>query len=352
MRQTWSRKKILSAFPQKYRCSNSLVSFGYLIFDLAAIVGLTMLYHFSLQFLSVFHPLITILYIYFTGIFFIALTVLAHECGHGAFCRPLWLQNTIGFLIHSFLLWPYWAWRETHRLHHRYTNNSSFDTVHLPGPAINSINIHIHPIVILILTPITFWLYLIFNIGGVGSRYKTKPFYKHNHFSASNPIFSGIKMKVKLDLVAVLSFFMASLIFCKIYGFDAVFIHYYGPILVMQFHLVAFTKMQHHDHSSTWLTVEEWTPEHGIKNTFDREFGPFNMLNRLTHHIMDSHVVHHIASSIPHYNAVKLTKTVQTIMGNDYKQIPRRLSFVLSYYKTLCIDHRRNKEKKKKELGL
>ena len=135
------------------------------------------------------HFIFTLLFIYLNGLYFTALVVLAHECGHGAFCRPRWLESSIGFLIHSSMLWPYFAWRETHRIHHRYTNNLDYDTAHLP---VNSLtNISIPAPVLFILSPITFWLYILFNAGGVGYKYETSPFHKTNHFSIFNPLFQN-----------------------------------------------------------------------------------------------------------------------------------------------------------------
>ena len=50
-----------------------------------------------------------IAYAVVTGTVAMGLWVLAHECGHGAFSDVRWLQDTVGFVLHSFLLVPYFS---------------------------------------------------------------------------------------------------------------------------------------------------------------------------------------------------------------------------------------------------
>jgi fatty acid desaturase len=96
----WNCQDIIKKIPSHYKRPHNLRSFSYLLFDL----GMIALFIFVYQRISLPHLqwLVTLLFIYFMGVFFTALWVLAHECGHGAFCRPLWLQSTIGYFIHCF----------------------------------------------------------------------------------------------------------------------------------------------------------------------------------------------------------------------------------------------------------
>jgi omega-6 fatty acid desaturase (delta-12 desaturase) len=52
------------------------------------------------------------------GTSLVGLWVLAHECGHHAFSEYAWLDDTIGFVLHSALLVPYFAWQASHARHH------------------------------------------------------------------------------------------------------------------------------------------------------------------------------------------------------------------------------------------
>ena len=49
--------------------------------------------------------------------------VVAHECGHGAFSNNLLVQDTVGYILHSALLVPYFSWQRSHAVHHSRTNH-------------------------------------------------------------------------------------------------------------------------------------------------------------------------------------------------------------------------------------
>jgi hypothetical protein len=55
-----------------------------------------------------------------------------HQCGHGAFSPHAWLNDTIGFATHSFLLNPYFSWRISHRRHHLYHSSMERNDVYMP----------------------------------------------------------------------------------------------------------------------------------------------------------------------------------------------------------------------------
>ena len=61
------------------------------------------------------------------------LWVLAHECGHEAFSDSRKLNDTVGFILHSGLGVPYFAWQMSHRKHHIYTGNLERDMVFVPA---------------------------------------------------------------------------------------------------------------------------------------------------------------------------------------------------------------------------
>lgn len=61
------------------------------------------------------------------------LWVLAHECGHEAFSDSRKLNDTVGFILHSALGVPYFAWQISHRKHHNNTGNLERDMVFVPS---------------------------------------------------------------------------------------------------------------------------------------------------------------------------------------------------------------------------
>ena len=49
--------------------------------------------------------------------------VVANECGHGAFSDNRAIQDTVGYILHSLLLVPYFSWQRSHAVHHSRTNH-------------------------------------------------------------------------------------------------------------------------------------------------------------------------------------------------------------------------------------
>ncbi|KAJ1440849.1 hypothetical protein B484DRAFT_322834, partial [Ochromonadaceae sp. CCMP2298] len=65
-----------------------------------------------------------------TGTCAIGSWVTAHECGHGAFSDNRRLQDVVGFVFHSALLVPYYAWQRSHAVHHANTNHITDGETH------------------------------------------------------------------------------------------------------------------------------------------------------------------------------------------------------------------------------
>eukprot|EP00392_Amoebophrya_sp_AT5.2_P016002 g16238.t1 len=59
--------------------------------------------------------------------------VVGHECGHGAFSESAKTNDIVGFVTHTALLVPYFAWQFTHAKHHKYTNHLTLGETHVPA---------------------------------------------------------------------------------------------------------------------------------------------------------------------------------------------------------------------------
>lgn len=59
--------------------------------------------------------------------------VVAHECGHGAFSDNKMIQDTVGYVLHSLLLVPYFSWQRSHAVHHSRTNHVLEGETHVPA---------------------------------------------------------------------------------------------------------------------------------------------------------------------------------------------------------------------------
>ena len=85
------------------------------------------------------------------------------------------------------------------------------------------------------------------------------------------------------------------------------------------------TYLQHHSENGLLYTDDTFSFEKGAFQTVDRDYGEW--VNRLSHHMMDGHVIHHLFfTKVPHYRLQAATKALREGMkarGQEhlYKQI-------------------------------
>jgi omega-6 fatty acid desaturase (delta-12 desaturase) len=88
---------------------------------------------------------------------------------------------------------------------------------------------------------------------------------------------------------------------------------------------------------------EEWTFLRGALSTIDRDYG---ILNHFHHHIADTHIAHHIFSTMPHYHAQEATAVLKQVLGKYYayddtfflKALYQCWSGNDNYYSLLCFN--------------
>jgi omega-3 fatty acid desaturase (delta-15 desaturase) len=71
----------------------------------------------------------TPVYWFLQGTMFWALFVLGHDCGHESFSHYALLNNLVGNLTNTVILVPFYAWKISHRHHHKNTGNIDKDEV-------------------------------------------------------------------------------------------------------------------------------------------------------------------------------------------------------------------------------
>jgi omega-3 fatty acid desaturase (delta-15 desaturase) len=81
------------------------------------------------------------------------------------------------------------------------------------------------------------------------------------------------------------------------------------PWCVMSFWLFMVTYLQHHSEDGKVYTDDTYSFERGAFQTVDRNYGKW--INRLSHHMMDGHVIHHLFfERVPHYRLEAATKAL------------------------------------------
>lgn len=251
-----------------------------------------------------------------TGTVVMGLWVIAHECGHNAFHPNRRLEASIGFVLHSLLLVPYFSWARSHAVHHAHCNHLEAGETHVPprvesrsGQITESLKQYLGPVLFgnlaLFSHLIIGWPLYLF-LGATGGEDYGRPtshfwngkFFDHGKRSLFPRSLRGLMLRSNLGVVVVLVLlgwlalqFSLARVLC-VYGL---------PYVVVSIWLVTYTWLQHTDLAIPHFSSDEWTWVKGALQTVDRPYGP--LLNLLHHGIGSTHVCHHINSRIPHYNA-------------------------------------------------
>ncbi|KAK9265551.1 hypothetical protein L1049_021614 [Liquidambar formosana] len=296
-----------------------LRSFSYVVYDLAIA---SFLYYVATSYINLLpHPLSYLawaLYGIIQGCVLTGVWVIAHECGHHAFSDYQWLDDTVGLILHSLLLVPYFSWKYSHRRHHSNTGSLERDEVFVPKQK-SSIpwfskyfNNPPGRVLTLTVTLTLGWpLYLAFNVSG--RHYERFAC----HYDPYGPIYSDrerAQIFVSDAGVLAITYGLFRLVAAK--GLGWVFCVYGGPLLVVNAFLVLITYLQHTHPSLPHYDSSEWDWFRGALATVDRDYG---VLNKVFHNITDTHVAHHLFSTMPHYHAMEATKAIKPILGDYYQ---------------------------------
>ena len=339
-----TKAEVLAAIPAECFERDLLKSSFYLFISLAVTVCIGMLAYAFIPLTWSWLPA-WICYAIVAGTAGTGCWVVAHECGHRAFAKQNWLQDVIGYCLHSILLVPYFSWQRSHSLHHARTNHLDIGETHVPrrdttpsGVARmwwqKTIGEEAFAIILITANSLIGWpLYLLTGATGGPARGTTNHFWPAWPFSTA--LFpGGWTRKVWLSDIGVLLTLclLGWWTYCS--GFLPVLALYIGPYLVVNFWLVLYTWLQHTDVDLPHFDDEDWTWVKGAFMTVDRPYG--SVLNFLHHHIGSTHVAHHIDARIPHYNAVKATSALRESFPELYRFDPTPIPKALWRVATRC----------------
>ncbi|KAH7884987.1 fatty acid desaturase-domain-containing protein [Phlebopus sp. FC_14] len=275
------------------------------------------------------------LYGFWSGLFATGLWVVAHECGHQAFSESKFINNSVGWVLHSALGVPYHSWRITHAKHHASTGHMTQDQVFVPKTRSQLGLSAFDPTKEDILgssvsdevmkelwdalgdSPIGATLgaasyliggwpaYLIRNASGQ-RRYPKGT----NHFNPDAVMFAPHQYgAIILSDLGILLWLAGIIGSSYAFGFATVFRVYLVPYLWVNHWLVLITFLQHTDPLLPHYRASEFTFPRGALATLDRNLlGDCGKLMawigaHATHGISETHVLHHVSSKIPHYHA-------------------------------------------------
>eukprot|EP01080_Neovahlkampfia_damariscottae_P004921 gene4921-8509_t len=319
-----TKQQLIDAIPPHCFKRSNLTSFGYLFRDITCICLVYYLSTFIQYAPKMLQPVLWTIWCFVQGVFFTAVWMIGHECGHEAFSESTWINDIVGLFTHSFVLVPFFAWKYSHASHHAYTSNIEKDEPWVPYEREDVKNSKFLQYYDEISSPLGYFIYIVFVLTLGWPAYlffnaasnKSLEHLRVNHFEPSSPLFKPRHR----NYIIVSNIFLCLMLAClvKVYmtfGFIGFTLYYLIPYLWTNAWLVAITYLQHTSKDIKYYSNSEWNFVKGAQQTVDRDIGIFN---ELLHHITDTHVTHHFFHKIPHYHAVEATKYVAKELGKDY----------------------------------
>ena len=342
-----SMAQVLAKIPKEYFEKDTAKSLMYAGISTAITLAVGVAAWATLPF-TVYYLPAWIAYAYVAGTAATGCWVAAHECGHGAFSDNRTIQDTVGYILHSLLLVPYFSWQRSHAVHHSRTNHVSEGETHVPAQmgseeanltfglrktvgktlfsALNLIGVFVFG-----------WpLYLLMGASGGPVRGKTNHFVPKMGASGKHALFPGKwENKVWYSDIGVALTVGAMAYWAMQTSFATVFGLYLAPYLFTNFWLVLYTWLQHTDVDVQHLAADEWSYIKGAFLTIDRPYGP--VFDFLHHRIGSTHVAHHVECAIPHYKAVEATEALKTKYPEYYLYDPTPIWAAMMRVASKCV---------------
>ncbi|KZP26759.1 delta12-fatty acid desaturase [Athelia psychrophila] len=358
-----SMKELLAVIPAHCFKRSAIKSGAYILYDLAGIACAYKATTYADALVTgsaALSPLVSALakfslwslYGFTVGLFGTGLWIIAHECGHQAFSESKALNNAVGWVLHSALGIPYHSWRISHAKHHASTGHLTQDQVYVPwtrsemglaplnpekedimgrnvaeevkaelfeamgdSPIGAFFTVAKYLVGALPLLPlfyshsrpqlVGFQAYLLMNAKGQ-QRYPRFT----SHFKPASVMYAPHQYKdIVISDLGILIWLGTVIASIWAYGFGPVFRNYIVPYLWVNHWLVLITFLQHTDPLLPHYRATDFSFVRGALCTIDRsllgDLGPVAgwIGATLTHGISETHVLHHLCSKIPHYNA-------------------------------------------------
>lgn len=272
------------------------------------------------------------LYAYFQGSAFTGLWVLAHECGHGAFTASKWVNNTVGWVLHSSLLVPYYSWQFSHAKHHSRTNHLVDGESHNPDTwddLSDMLGLNYHKLYAffgddaftvwqLFTHLVVGWpVYLLTNATGGRRTHDGKPITTTlDHFRPTSALFpSSWRGRIAISTAGVAATIVILVCLGMTWGASTITLLYLPAYFVCNGWLVLYTWLQHTHEDLPHYGEDEWSWVRGALSTIDRPYSEcFGFHDWMHHRIGSTHVFHHLFSEGPCYNAVEATAHLKAFL--------------------------------------
>jgi fatty acid desaturase len=268
-----------------------------------------------------------VVYSLIQGTLLTSLWTLGHDCGHFQFSKFSWKNDVLGFLLHTFLLVPYFQWQHSHAIHHKYTGNIDYGETHIPPKKNGNTYKKLKMVkdlfgetgfVFFYLFNTLFlgwYLYLFFGLSGSPKRSFTSHFFVPNKLFEMNTAKKVVKYVLSMSGLIGMGVIFYHL--SQVFTWNVVFQMYFCPYIIVNVWLVLYTLLHHVDTRIPYYgnSVANWFD--GNLCTIDRKYN--DLINWLHFDIGRYHVCHHLFSNMPHYNQKKATEYIQSYLKEHNK---------------------------------
>lgn len=255
---------------------------------------------------------------------------IGHDAGHTTVSKKYpWINRLVGEVAHSVIcLTPFIPWAKSHLKHH--LNHNHIDRDYSHQWFIREEKDELHPLFLAayelrnLQLPFLYLVYLLIGIPDGG----------HVVFYGRMWQKESLKEKINASWSVMVSIATAGWLWSTM-GMADFLVVCMVPWLVTSFWLFMVTYLQHHSDDGVLYTDDTWDFTRGAFETVDRSYGgnaehkkqQWLDVDRLSHHMMDGHVVHHLFfTKIPHYRLKGATQALQAGLeqeglGHLYKNV-------------------------------
>ncbi|CAF0949713.1 unnamed protein product [Adineta steineri] len=233
------------------------------------------------------------IYWYIQGTLYTAFFILGHDCGHSSFSSYPLLNDTVGTILHTWILVPYYTWKVTHNKHHKNTNNIDKDEVFYPQRGA------VHEA--------SFKNYLLYWLPGIGWFHYLIFGYRPrgiNHFNPFEPLFYNKHLiGLSFTLGAYIGMCYLMYFYAISIGFISLILYHLIPVFIFACYIVIITMLHHTEIDVPWYGDSEWNNVKGQLSTVDRHYGHVHSII----HSIGTHQIHHLFTKVPHYHLEEAT---------------------------------------------
>ncbi|KAH8102900.1 fatty acid desaturase-domain-containing protein [Cristinia sonorae] len=357
-------KQIHDAVPKHLLKKNPWLSTYYVVRDVALCIGMFVFASYipemsqailkytgiSAQCEPIVRTGLWVQYWWWQGLVFAGFFCIAHELGHHALYDNWYANNIPAFLMHTFIMAPFFAWKASHNAHHKTVGSLERDENYIPytrsqmklpppdratradyAEILEETPIYT-AVMMFVMQAFGWWLYLGHNAMG-SPRHPAGT----SHLNPYSTIFTKEQRRgIIISDVALISMGTLLYYYGSHYGWTKFIAMWLIPDIICNHWIVLCTYLHHSDPTLPHYRREEWSFLRGAAATVDRPIMGW-MGRFFLHNVSHDHVAHHFFSQVPFYNMEEVTQAIRTVLKDDYNYDSTNAWYALYRSFTQCV---------------